>query len=160
MQVKQTSWHYRAVVWLLGHPNYVPNNICPYMRKLFRALGKMFVIAVAVVALSYIAIWSLAAPLLVLVNHYVTFLPPDWMAVDAKGQFGPFRLAFIIGCTAYAVATFIGLLFLGVYVKDKLPERERKHVHKEPGLVSTYVRSFHDKTCVPLEFVDPNEKPV
>lgn len=162
MQISKDSWHYRVILWHKDRESRVPENICPYMRVLVAAIFKGILLGAIIVLLASLVASMVLSPLLWLANHYYAFLPDSWLVSNDKSM-STFMLFTLLGTVCYVICGGLLTVF-GIKAGATAGARiARQHFNltpiaeKPPGLIRTYLKGWHDKTCVGLDFVDAAE---
>lgn len=157
MKVSKTSWHYRFIkrVWFNGHDYNIATNLCPYMRQLVYASLKALVLgSMALVTLVLVLICLGSVP--VGLWHWLTYGTLPLWATDNKSFWS---IAWMFGTVVWGSVLVVGGSALVVSLLEgpfyRWMERRRNITKKEPGLLGSWFKDWHDKTCTPIEFEDP-----
>jgi hypothetical protein len=145
--INRNSWHYRLVRKTRSRYESIPNDICRYMymRALVGALAFTFLIVTSVSFVASFVITILGIPVLALVNYFHPFLSTS---VTNSQQF---NTAIIMGTSAYATTA---IMFGGRAIYHLVKKYRKPSYTKPDGLLKTYYKSWRDKTCIKLTFVD------
>lgn len=167
MNVDFNSWH--AKLYRLHHkmkdgwePSaYYGSNLCPYMRTVLFYWWLRWLFIDGKIKVGN---WNIPVPIPVAL--IIFFFGPGWLGMFS---YNLKCLMYGVDCLAVLVLTVFGIIGLFVLIKNRVKKSKFHDAVLEPVAEATsgfahllvdYGKSFHDKICPSIEFVDKTNPPV
>lgn len=143
------SWHYKLASWFGYDPDFKDHDICAYLRRVMLGMVIVPIAAAAAIiltiAVSIILVHMVLGPWFFFMYGipFNEFATVGWVILLAAGTLFGF---------------FFGMDRFKRYLHNKRNEA-RNSPEQEPGFLKLAYRSYKDKFCMKLQFVDKDGKP-
>ena len=156
MNISTRSWHYKAAQFASGIGRSVPNNLCPYMRRVL--LGALVFMTMLVVAIAVTA--AIVGVAIVSMVHLIDVVFYDFSWFDPLQWTGPNSGRAALVLMGYCLNAFVigGLVWAKTEDRRKAWVNARRTKMNEPqvptelSLLGQWLKDRHDKVCRHLTF--------